>query len=212
MAYLTIDEINSDPIYQPPKWWLDMIYTEAEIEEYWNTEQSDFQTSIDEYMTEDKKQELYRSEGKTLKVGDYVYYRQKNFDTNQAVMVKIIKRTKCFITYEVHYYKADWTIDETPEGWKRNIINCAKKYVEEYKKKVHKDGKGNEYIYWDGQYSGSERMYAYKMIDYKKLNLQSKKTAATTLQRAWRKCRYNPEYKMCETVLLNNLRADGVVV
>jgi hypothetical protein len=26
-----------------------------------------------------------------------------------------------------------------------------------------------------------------------------------TIQKAWRLCRYNPKYKMCETVLMNNL-------
>lgn len=194
MAFLTLDEINSNPIYQPPKWWLDMIYTEGEIQEYWNTEQSDFQTAIDEYMTEDKKQELYRSEGKNLELGDYVYYRIKHWDgrvSHQSVMVKIIKITKCFITYEIHSYHHT--------GFKR---------VQQFKKKFYVDKQGNEYIMWNDK----ERMYSYKMIDYKKLNLRTKKNAATTLQRAWRKCRYNPEYKMCETVLLNNLRADGVVV
>jgi len=39
-----------------------------------------------------------------------------------------------------------------------------------------------------------------------------KKNCSRVIQRQWEKCRYDPEYKMCETVLLNNLRADGVDV
>ena len=36
--------------------------------------------------------------------------------------------------------------------------------------------------------------------------------AAIKIQRNWRKCRYDPKYKMCEQVLMNNLKEAGVMV
>jgi len=36
--------------------------------------------------------------------------------------------------------------------------------------------------------------------------------AAVTIQRAWRRCRYEPTYKMCSTVLLHDLEELGAIV
>ena len=37
---------------------------------------------------------------------------------------------------------------------------------------------------------------------------KTKVICAKKIQRAWRLCRYNPEYKMCEKVQLDNLKRD----
>lgn len=45
----------------------------------------------------------------------------------------------------------------------------------------------------------------------KKIKILDKRRieSAITIQRAWRKCRYDPDYKMCETVLLRSLKDIG---
>ena len=201
MAFITLEELNSNPIYQPPKWWLDTIITDDELMERWFNHEKNLNNSVNDYMRKNG-QELIKRENQKFKVGNFMYNRNSSWDgrtTRRNVMVKIIKRTKCFLTYQIHEYHAGIVDGE---------VDFAKKQVNEFRKKIYTDNKGNERIMW----SDVERAEVHDMVDYVKLNLQSKKTAATTLQRAWRKCRYNPEYKMCETVLLNNLRADGVQV
>lgn len=41
---------------------------------------------------------------------------------------------------------------------------------------------------------------------------KKRKTAAIEIQQAWRMCRWNPAYKMCETVQFRNLKRDTGLV
>lgn len=61
--------------------------------------------------------------------------------------------------------------------------------------------KSKEYVFWKLK---NVLVKVMDTIEYKKM------LAVSTIQKAWRKCRYDPEYKMCEKVLINNMLALGV--
>lgn len=52
------------------------------------------------------------------------------------------------------------------------------------------------------------------IVDHYNFQIKEKteKISAKKIQRAWRKCRYNPEYKMCEKIQLDNLERDTGLV
>lgn len=201
MAYLSLKEINSNPIYQPPQEWINLIVSNEDVLEQ--------RKKFYREMTPFAIQQENFSNMKFEKHGIYfticrAFLNKPISEFNFGTMIRIVKKTKKFLVYEE--IKLDFN-----EYWYHDLkhsdgLELAEKLAgvktkfEKNRKQIQVDENGNEFIkgYFNAKY----------LINIKE-HVQ-KQSAIKTLQRAWRKCRYDPEYKMCKTVQINNLKADGI--
>lgn len=160
------------------------------------------QHEIDLYLYEEarEREKLLRNETTGLtherirdkrhnkfKLGTFTYD-----DGIRLRQVKVLKKTGKTITFEFTYLKKDTYRKKT------------------YNKRITIGEHGEERVKW-GSSKNSPWHLAHQSFRADQL-FKPKETpthAAKILQRAWRKCRYNPEYEMCHKVQIQMMLDDG---